>query len=277
MDVRPPLVADAQPPELVQPGQRPLHHPPVDAEATAMSSEALRQDWFNPQGAQHLPMGFRAIRSVSLNSVWPAAWPTSLATHRRNGCHQGQQLGHIMTVGSGQNGGQGDSLGVGDDVVLAAGFAPVSGVGACFSPRPQPPGWTRYPQRLGTNRSGQPLAVWTAAAHEVSAKPPLPATPSGVASRSCQSRTPSPGATSPTGSRSSRQRGRRSAPAGCPGAFVQGTVGAWAWVAAGAVESVPIVRRLPVASACVSPSLRRNYCLPSIRDKANSTHFVRGS
>jgi hypothetical protein len=277
MDVRPPLVADAEAPELVQPGQCSLHHPPMDAQATAMSSEALRQDWFNPQGAQHLPMGFRAIGSVSLNSVWPTAWPASLATHRRNGCHQGQQLGHIMTVGSGQNGGQGDSLGVGNDVVLAAGFAPVSGIGSRFSPHPQPPGWTHYPQQLGTNRSGQPLAVWPAVAHEVSAKPPLPATPIGVASRSCQSRTPSPGVTSPTESHSSRRRGCRLAPAGCPGAFVQGTVAAWVWAAAGVVESVPIVRRLPVASACISPWVRRNYYLPRIQDKANSSHFVSSS
>jgi hypothetical protein len=75
-------------PDKSGPGERSLHHPPMEAEATAMFSEALRQDWLNPQGAQHLPMGFRAIGSVSLNSVWPMAWPASLATHRRNGCHQ---------------------------------------------------------------------------------------------------------------------------------------------------------------------------------------------
>ena len=162
-------------------------------------------------------MGLRAICSVSLNSVWSTAWPAAFATHRRNGYHQG--LGHIVTVSLGQNGGQGDSFGICNHMVLAPRFASVSGIGSCFSPHPQPPGWTHYPQRLGTNQSGQPLAVWTAASREVSAKPPLPATPLGVASRSSQSRTPSPGVTSPTESRSSRQRGCRLAPAGCPGVF----------------------------------------------------------
>ena len=139
VDVCPPLIADAQPPELVQPGQGPLHHPAVDAQATAMSSQTLREHWHNPQGAQHFSMGSRAVGSVSLNSVWSTAWPATLATHRRNGCHQGQQLGNIMTVSAGQNGGQRNPFGIGNHVVLTALFAPVRGVGACFSPHLQRP------------------------------------------------------------------------------------------------------------------------------------------
>ncbi len=277
MDVGPPFKADAQPPELVQPGQRPLHHPAMDAKATAMFSQTLREHWLNPQGAQHLPMGLRVIGSVCLNSLWSTAWPAALAPHRRNSCYQGQQLGHIMTISSGQKGCQGDPLGVCNQVVLAARFAPVRGIGSCFSPHPQLPGWTRYPPRLGTNQSGQPRAVWPAAVHGASAKPLLPATPLGVASRSCLSRTPSPEVTSPTESRSSRQRGCHSAPAGCPRVFAQDGVGASVWGVAGVVGSVPTVHRLPMASASVSPSLRRNYCLPGIKNKATSMHFVSSS
>ena len=70
MNVGPALIADAQPTELVQPGQGPLHHPPVDAQPTAVGGQTLRQDWLDPQGAQPAPMGFRAIGSVSLNLVW---------------------------------------------------------------------------------------------------------------------------------------------------------------------------------------------------------------
>ena len=73
MDVRPALIAGAQATELVQPGQRPLHHPPMDSQATAMGGQILQQkdqDWPNPQGAQPPPMGFRVIGSVSLNLVW---------------------------------------------------------------------------------------------------------------------------------------------------------------------------------------------------------------
>ena len=91
MDVGPPLIAHAQPKELVQPGQRPLHHPPMDPQPTAVGGQTLRQDWLNPQGVQPPPMGFRAICSVSLNLVWFMAGPTPLATHRRNNCYQGQQ------------------------------------------------------------------------------------------------------------------------------------------------------------------------------------------
>ncbi len=45
MDLGPALIADAQPAELVQPGQRPLHYPPIDAQPTAVGGQTLCQDW----------------------------------------------------------------------------------------------------------------------------------------------------------------------------------------------------------------------------------------
>jgi hypothetical protein len=277
VDVSPSLIADAQPPKLVKPGQCPLHHPAVYAQAAAVLSQTLREHWLNPQGAQHFPMGPGVVGTVSLNSVRPMAWSATLASHWRNCFYQGQQLGNIVTVGTGQNGGQGDSLGIGDHVVLAARFAPVRGIGPCFSPHHLRRGWTHYPPQLVTNQSGQPHAVWSAAVHGASARPLLPAIRVGVASRSCLSHTPSPGVTSPTGSRSSRRRGCRSTPSCCPAAFAQDRVGASAWGVAGGVESGPIVRRLPGALPSVSPSLRRNYRLPPKNDKTTSTHFVSSS
>lgn len=78
MDVRSALIANAQPTELVQPGQRPLHHPLMDPQPTAVGSQTLRQDWLNPHGAQLPPMGFRSIGSVSLDLVWFMAGPAIL-------------------------------------------------------------------------------------------------------------------------------------------------------------------------------------------------------
>ena len=164
---------------MVQPGLRSLHHLPMEAQATAMFSDAMRQEWLNPQGSQQLPMEFRAIGSVSLNSVWPTARPAKFATHRRNPSREGlgQQLGHIVTVSAGQDGGQGDSIGVCNQVMFTARFTPVRGIGSRCSPPPnfQTPGWPHYPQSFRvrrTSRSGQPLIAWAAAAHQVSAKPP---------------------------------------------------------------------------------------------------------
>ena len=154
-----------------------------------------------------------------MNLVWFTAGPAPLTTHRRNSCHQRQQLGHVMAVSSGQNGGQGDSLGVRNHVVLTPRFAPVCGIGSRFSPHRQLLGRTHYPPQLGTNQSGRLLAVWTAKVHEASAKPQLPANHEDDASRSCPSRTPSPGVTSPRECRSSGRTTLRSALAGRSKAF----------------------------------------------------------
>ncbi len=154
MDFRPPLIADTQPAKLVEPGYRTLYCPPVDAQPAAMAGQTLCQDGLNSQGAQHSPMRPRVIGSVTLNSVWSTARPASLATHRRNSCHQRQQLGHVMAVSLGQNGGQGEPIGISTQVVLTPRFAPVRGIGSRFSPHRLPLGRTRYPPGLGTNQSG---------------------------------------------------------------------------------------------------------------------------
>ena len=62
MDVRPALIADAQPPELVQPGQCPLHHPAVDAQATAMFSQNVAQALAQSPRSATLPDGVQRRR-----------------------------------------------------------------------------------------------------------------------------------------------------------------------------------------------------------------------
>ena len=253
MDFRPPLIADTQPAELVEPGYRTLHYPPVDAQSAAMACKTLCQDGLNSQGAQHPTMRPRVIGSVTLNPVWSAARPAPLATHRRNSCHQRQQLGHVMAVSFGQNGGQWEPIGVSNQVVLTARLAPVRGIGSCFSPHRQPLGRTRYPPGLETNQSGQPLAVWTAEVHEASAKPQLSPNRYADASRSCPSRIPSPRVASARGCRSSGRTTLRSALAGRSKAFDRDSAVCEASAAATKVESVPIVHHLPVVFPSASP------------------------
>ncbi len=203
MNVGSPLVANAQPSELVQPGHGSLHYPPMDSEATPVLGKSLGQDRLYPQRPQRAPMRFRVISSVSLNLVWSPAWTSSLAPNWRNGLHQGQQLGHIVTIGSRQDGGQRDPLGVGNQVVFAPRLAPVGGIGPSFSPRRPPLGWKRYPPRLGTSQSGRLFAVWPATVHEGFARPQLPASLEDAANRSCPSHIPFPWATFPRECRSS--------------------------------------------------------------------------
>ena len=105
MNVGPPLVADAQPAELMQPSQGSLNHPTIDSEAAAVLGEALGQDRLDPQRVQCLSVRFRVISSVSLNLVRSPTRAASPAPNWWNGLHQGQQLGHVMTISSRQDGG----------------------------------------------------------------------------------------------------------------------------------------------------------------------------
>jgi hypothetical protein len=185
MNVRPPLIANSQPAELVQPGQRPFHYPPIDSRPAPMLGGAFSQDWLNPEPVQHLTMRLRVIGPVSLNSIRLAPRTSSLATNQRNRRHQGQQLGQIMPISSGQDGCQRNPISVGKQMLLTPSFRPVGGIGSRFFPRHQRLGWRRYPPWCGTNRSDPPLLAWPAALHAALPHPCLMpvswATPTGHA------------------------------------------------------------------------------------------------
>jgi hypothetical protein len=90
MNVGPPLVADPQPAELVQPAQGSLHYPPIDTQPPPMPGEPLGQDRPNPQQPQCSAMRAGIIGTLSLDLVWPAMWTPSFATHWRNGLYKWQ-------------------------------------------------------------------------------------------------------------------------------------------------------------------------------------------
>ena len=207
MNVGSSLIANPQSAELVQPSQSSLHHPPVDAQAAPVLGQPLGQDWPDPQPTQSPAVGFRVIGSVSLNLIRPPAGTSPLPPKRRNGLHQGEQLGHVMSVRSGENSRQGNPLGIGNDMMLATQLASVGGIGSGFSPRRPRLGRKRYPPRLGTSQSGRLLAVGPVTIHGASARPQLPASRADGANRSCPSHSPFPGAASPKGCHSSGQTG----------------------------------------------------------------------
>ncbi len=273
MNVGPPLVADAQPAELMQPSQGSLNHPTIDPEAAAVLGEALGQDRLDSQRAQCFSVRLRMISSVSLNLVRSPARPPSPASNWWNGLHQGQQLGHIMTISSRQDGSQGDSLGVGNQVVFAPRLAPVSGIGPGFSPHRPPLGWRRYPPLLETSRCGPFVVVWRAIVHEASARPRLPASLEGGANSSCPNRIPFPWATFPRGCRSSERTGFRSAPDGSSKACGRGNATGGALAAAARAGSVAIVHRLPMVSPLTSPPHKGKLQPTSPKPQDNLTSF----
>ena len=133
MDVRPSLVADAQPAVLVEPGDRALDHPALLAEPGAVLGLAFGDPRLDPSSAQLATVRFGVVAAVAEQRLRPPPWPAALAPHGRNRFQQRQQLGDVVAVGGAEQAAEWDTAAVGDQVVLGAGFAPVYRAGTGFA------------------------------------------------------------------------------------------------------------------------------------------------
>lgn len=76
----------------------------------------------------------RVVHAITLYAFWTLSRSARLACDGGNGIDQGQQLRHIVRIDAGQHGREGNAVGVGDEVALAAGFVAIGGVGTRFFP-----------------------------------------------------------------------------------------------------------------------------------------------
>lgn len=104
----------------MQPGERALDYPTESPQAAPMRDPALGNDRGDSQPTQNPPHGSRVVRAIRVQPFRPAARPPSLASHRRHGNDQRQQLHEVGHVGAGDRHGQGHSLAVDEDVMLRA-------------------------------------------------------------------------------------------------------------------------------------------------------------
>jgi hypothetical protein len=112
------LPADAEPAELVKPGEAALHDPALGAEPRAVVLTApgdQRLDATSPELATVLVV---VIATVSKQPVRTMARTADLAGDRRNAIDQGQELGDVIAVPTGQCDHQRQPAGVGQQVVL---------------------------------------------------------------------------------------------------------------------------------------------------------------
>jgi hypothetical protein len=84
VSISPALPANAQPAEVVQPGQRPLYHPSRLAQTTAMGAADLRQQRANAACSQPAPVIVAAVPAISLNDLGAVPGTAWLALHRGN-------------------------------------------------------------------------------------------------------------------------------------------------------------------------------------------------
>ncbi len=70
--------------------------------------------------------------TVGLNDAGLEERAPALTTTRWNRFDERQKLGYVVTIGAGQDDGQGNALSFGDQVVLGAGACAVGRIGSCF-------------------------------------------------------------------------------------------------------------------------------------------------
>jgi hypothetical protein len=127
------LVADHEPANSQEPGQRPFHHPAVPAQSLAGLDAAPRNARGDATSTQRSPqVGIVvALVGVQLGRAFPRSPRFAAGTDDRgNGVDQGQQLGRIVGIGCGQPHGERNAVAVDDQMVLGTGFAPIGRVGA---------------------------------------------------------------------------------------------------------------------------------------------------
>src|SRR5258708_33168087 len=125
MELRSTLIADAKPPVLVKPGQRPLHLPTSLCHPLLVIDLLLGEDRFDAKVAQPLAVRLGVVGQIPLQGIRLPSWRSGLPRYWRDGSEQRSDLVDIVDVSRRRRGGQRDALGVGEQMVLAAGLGAV--------------------------------------------------------------------------------------------------------------------------------------------------------
>ena len=130
MDVGAAFVADAEAPVLVQPGEGAFDDPAFPAESRAVHGVTFGDDRPDAAGLESLPVRLGVVAAVGKECIRSAPWSSAFAGYGRDRLDEREQLGDVVAVGGGEQAGERDAVGVGDQVVLAAGATAIDGVGA---------------------------------------------------------------------------------------------------------------------------------------------------
>ena len=120
MDVVADLPPDARSPEPVQQRECLLDDPAVLAQSGAVRDASAGDDRRDADRLDLLAVLVVVIGTVGEHCLRPAPRPTPPAAYRRNGIDQRHELGDVVAVAAGQDGGQRDAVSFGDQMVFRA-------------------------------------------------------------------------------------------------------------------------------------------------------------
>ena len=130
VDVHPPLIPDRQPTVPIEPGQRPLYHPPMPAQPLAGFDPLTGDPDTDPPPVQEAPTAGDIVRLVGVQFGGPLAPLTRGLLDRRNRVDQLLEHRAVVAVRARQEAGQRDAATVADHVMFRAWFAAIGGIRA---------------------------------------------------------------------------------------------------------------------------------------------------
>jgi len=129
-DVGPSLVADGEAAELGEPGQRPLHNPPVSAQTLAALDPAAGDAVLDATAGESLTTAAVIVGLVGVQPGRAFARSSPALADRRHSIHHRLEHPAVVHVGSRQLQRERDALRIGEDVAFRARLAPVGRVRA---------------------------------------------------------------------------------------------------------------------------------------------------
>lgn len=134
MEIGASLVADAEPLELVQPGEGALDHPAHLAQSGTVGDAASGDQRLDTALPQQAAVLVEVVASVGIQTPGLATRASPLAADRRDGVEQGQELGDVVPVAASQRDSERGSVTVDDQVMLRARTATVDRRGTDMIP-----------------------------------------------------------------------------------------------------------------------------------------------
>jgi hypothetical protein len=125
VDVGSAFPAGAEPFVAVEPGERPLDDPPVDAQAAAVRCAAAGDGRHDAAGSDLVAVDVMVVAAVGEDGLRLAARPPRPAPDGRDGIEQGHELVDVVAVAASEDDRERGAVPVGDQVMLGAGPAPV--------------------------------------------------------------------------------------------------------------------------------------------------------
>ncbi len=92
---------------------------------------AFSQVGFDAAIAECLSVLFGVVRPIRIHLFRTLFRPARFARHRLDSVNQRDQLGHVVSIGGGENEFERDAVRIGDHMMFTAGFSPIRWVRSC--------------------------------------------------------------------------------------------------------------------------------------------------